>query len=499
MYTFDWLARRAVITPAKRALVDAATDRRYTYREFDARVNRLANFMQRAWNIARGDRVAVLALNSSDYFEIYFAVNRLGAILLPLNWRLAAPELEFILGDAAPRALIYEAEFGKTVDALRATQPIENLLVLRDEYEYALAEALPDTVVMPRLPLTETQAILYTAGTTGRPKGARITFAMTLYNAVNMGLAIGLTNRDVTLNVLPTFHTGGLNLYAMPTFHAGGVAIIQRTFDAAECLRLIARERVTAFFGVPAHYLFLNQSPELATADLSSVRVWMQGGAPMPVSLLEQLAQRGIVVRQGFGMTETSPTVFTLDQENALRKAGSVGRPVLHAEVRIVDGEGRDVPTGEIGELWVRGPLVTPGYWNRPDATAQSFSDDWFHIGDAARCDDEGFYYIVDRWKDMFISGGENVYPAEVEQVLFSHPAVAEAAVIGVPDEKWGEVGKAIVVLKKDATAAQADLLAFCQGKLARYKIPKSVAFIDSLPRNAAGKVLKRELRERFK
>lgn len=504
MYTFDWLAKRAELSPDKVALVDAATGRQWTYVQFNERASRFAEFLQDQWEIQPGERVAILAPNSSDYFEILYGCAKAGAVLVCLNWRLALPELEFIVNDASPRALVYDPEFTEAAHALAVRTGIRLLMALGEKategewlYEKALAQASGRPVIMPPRPLNEIWHLLYTAGTTGRPKGVIQTFGMVLYNAINIGIAIGLTSEDVTLNALPTFHTGGLNLYANPTFHVGGTAIIQRSFDSAETLRLLA-ENATAFFGVPAMYLFMSQHPGFEKYDLSRVRSWACGGAPMPVALLQWYAERGIIIQQGFGMTETGPTVFLIDKEHALSKAGSVGKPQMHVAVRIVDREGRDVPSGEMGELLIKGPGVTPGYWQLPEMTAEAIEDGWLHSGDVARVDEDGYYYIVDRWKDMFISGGENVYPAEVENVLYQMEEIAEVAVIGVPDPKWGEVGKAVVVLKPGTQLTEEQVIQFCQGKIARYKIPKSVVFVDQLPRNPAGKVLKTELRKRF-
>jgi fatty-acyl-CoA synthase len=506
MYHFDWIKRHAERTPDKLALVDAHTGRQFTYALFNQLANRLASFLRDELGIQRGDRVSILAQNSSDYFEVLFACGKIGAILNTLNWRLAVPELEYIINDCTPRVMIYEPEFAAAVETLRPKIGCEAYIILGDSapdgewtYENALAAGSPADFAGPRLNYEETWAILYTSGTTGRPKGAQVTYGNFFYNAVGMGLAIDLTSQDVNLNVLPTFHAGGLGLYAGPIFHAGGTLIVMRAFDPGKMLALIAEWRVTKLLLVPAIYLALLQFPDFDKTDLSSVVHWGSGGSSLPPSLVQQYAEKGIIIQQGFGMTETGPTVFIIDKENALRKAGSVGKPVLHTDVCIMNRQGNVLGPNQVGELCIRGGNVTSGYWNQPEATAEAIKDGWLHSGDAAMYDEEGFYTIVDRWKDMFISGGENVYPAEVENVIYQHPAVAETAVIGVPHPKWQETGRALIVLKESQTATEKEIIDFCQGKLARYKIPKSVIFMDEpLPRTAAGKVLKRSLREKF-
>lgn len=505
MYHFDWIKRHAERTPARLAMVDAHTGRTFTYAEVNERANRLASFLKDKLSIVQGDRVSILAQNSSDYYEVLFACGKMGAILNTLNWRLAVPELAFILDDCSPRVLIYEPAFADSVNALRAEIATEFYVVMGEQapegewtYEGALQEGSPDGVDMPPLKYTDTWAILYTSGTTGRPKGAQVTYGNFFYNAVGMGRAIDLTSQDVNLNVLPTFHSGGLGLYAGPIFHAGGTLVVMRAFDPGAFLRLIEEWKVSVLLLVPSIYLMLSQFPDFGQSDLSSVRHWGSGGSSLPPSLVHQYAEKGIAIQQGFGMTETGPTVFIITKEDAVRKAGSVGKPVLHTDVCIMDREGNVLGPNEVGELCIRGGNVTTGYWNRPEATAEALVDGWLHSGDAAMYDDEGFYYIVDRWKDMFISGGENVYPAEVENVIYQHPAVSEVAVIGVPNPRWQEVGRAVVVVKQGQTLTEQDVIQFCQGKLARYKIPKSVVFIEALPRTAAGKVLKRELRKTF-
>jgi fatty-acyl-CoA synthase len=488
---FDWIGHHADLVPDAVALIDDGRDLTLTYADLEDRCLRLAAWLN-DHGVAAGDRVVFLAGNTTDTFEALFACAKITAILVPLNWRLAVPELQFIVADCRPQVLIYEDQFEEAASDLAV--PVK--LQLGDEFEAAKAASDRAGIGPVTADHDDPWAILYTSGTTGHPKGAICTHGMFFWNAINIGHAVGLTSKSTNLNVLPTFHSGGLNLYTTPCLHLGARSINLREFEPQRVLEWLESGEVTHFFGVPAIYQFLAEHAGWETADLSKVESWACGGAPMPVALLERYADRGVVIRQGMGLTETSPTVFLTDEAHAISKVGSVGKPALHTEIRVVDEDGKDVDTDEIGELWVRGPNVTPGYWERPEANRDSFTDGWLHTGDAARVDSDGYVYIVDRWKDMFISGGENVYPAEVEQVLFHHPNVVDVAVIGVPDERWGEVGMAVVVPRDPATFDSAELIAFCDGKLARYKIPKQVMVTDLLPRNAAGKVLKRELRE---
>jgi fatty-acyl-CoA synthase len=490
---YDWTAYHADLSPDAVALIDDARDLTLTYADLDDQARRLAVWLMEQ-GVGEGDRVAFLSENTTDVFEALFACAKLGAILVPLNWRLAVPELQFIVGDCGPKVLIAEDGFAEAVGQLGVA------VTLTLGADYAAAKASADPSLAPKVTATHDDPwlIMYTSGTTGHPKGAIETHGMVFWNAINIGHAVDLTTKSTNLNVLPTFHTGGLNLYTTPCLHLGARSVNLRAFDPDVVLQWLSSGEITHFFAVPAVYQFLAEHEDWATADLSAVTSWACGGSPMPVALLERYAERGIVIRQGMGLTETSPTLFLTDEAHAMSKAGSVGKPSLHTEIRIVDDDGADVGVDEVGELWARGPNVTPGYWERPEANESSFTDGWLHTGDAARIDEDGYVYIVDRWKDMYISGGENVYPAEVEQVLFHHDNVLDVAVIGVSDDKWGESGMAVVV-PRDADAFDADdLIAFCDGKLARYKIPKAAVTTDELPRNAAGKVLKRELRELF-
>jgi fatty-acyl-CoA synthase len=504
----DWLAFHADRTPDNIAMVEGHNNREFTYAAFNERSATLAGYMQQTWSIRAGDVVAILAMNTVEYFTFQFACVKLGAIMLPLNWRLAEPELLYILKDADAKALVYDNDLADRVPSLLENADISNSLAVElDEtstYEQIVTGDAPQVVMDPQTTHDTPMTIMYTAGTTGHPKGVIITHGMTFWNAINIGVPTGINQNSVQYSVLPTFHTGGLNLYANPIIHAGGKVIIARTFDPGETLKILSdpTSGITHFFGVPAIYLFLSQHDDFATTDLSAIQSWGCGGAPMPAALLKKYADRGIIVQLGFGMTETSPTVFLIAKRRAVVKPTSVGKPMLHTRVRIVDEDFQDVPVGEVGEVIISGPNVTPGYHNRPDANESSFTLDehgnrWLHSGDAGMIDDEGCIYIVDRYKDMYISGGENVYPAEVEQVIFQMDGVKDVAVIGVPDEKWGETGKAIVVCAKNGPD-EARIIEHCKANLAKFKVPRSVAYVDELPRNAAGKILKRDLRQQF-
>ncbi|MBF5057456.1 acyl-CoA synthetase [Alcanivorax sp. 521-1] len=503
MEMFDLLAHRARVTPARPALEDLDSGERYDYAGLNERAARLAAAAREHWGLQEGDRLAFLGHSRAEFFAMLFGCAKAGLILVPLNWRLAVPELAVLMDDCEPGALIFGAEFADAATTLAERQPGLTLVALdgaaagQRDYPADLADTEPDTRAHPDKDPDTPWYLLYTSGTTGKPKGVIQTFRMMLANYLNIGLAVELTGSDVLLNVLPLFHTAGINLYSSAVFLAGGSVLVPRGFEPDQALRAL-EERATVFFGVPAVYQALIDHPAFDGRRLERVRSWGCGGAPLSLPVAQRYVDQGIRVRTGMGMTETGPTVFLLDEDSVIDKIGSVGRPQLLTEVRIVDRDGRDVPEGEAGELLIRGPNITPGYWNRPDATAEAIrADGWLHSGDVARRDADGYYYIVDRWKDMYISGGENVYPAEVEQVLEQHPAIAEVAVVGMPDERWGEVGKAYYGLSPDQDdPGDQALRAYCRERLAGYKIPKAFQAVDALPRNALGKVTKQELRD---
>lgn len=501
---YDWIRHHADHRPNKEAIRDLSSGTSLSYAELDQRVDAMAAYLT-SQGIGRGDRVALLAQNGVEYFDLQFACARTGSICVLLNWRLTVSELTYILGDSSPKLLIHDVTFAAAATELQSLCNIDGLLCIdggesESEYEQALARFEGQSVEAVPLTHDDVITIMYTSGTTGLPKGAMITHGMNFWNAVNLGIPADIGFDTVHLNILPLFHTGGLNCYSNPVLHAGGTVVLLKAFDPGQTLGVIGdpEQGITHFFGVPAPYQFMIQHPDFDSTDLSRLRVAGVGGAPCALSILQTWAERGVLLIQGFGMTETSPASIFLDPGDALRKIGSTGKVLLHTEYRIVNETGGDCGPDEIGELWVAGPNITPGYWNRPDATAGAFEGRWLKTGDAAREDDEGFIYIVDRWKDMYISGGENVYPAEVENVLYQLPEIAEAAIIGVPNDRWGEVGLAVLALKPDTTIERSTVIEYCALHLAKFKVPSDIAIVDELPRNATGKVLKRELRTQF-
>ncbi len=503
MNMFDLAAHRARVTPNRPALEDLASGTAYNYRQLNEQAARFATAALNHWGLAEGDRVAFLGHSRAEFFAMLFGCAKAGLILVPLNWRLAQPELEQLMGDCTPGALLFGEEFTDSARELKISGHVSALVDLDGKaadcrhYDLDLEDSEPDLASHPDRDPDTPWYLLYTSGTTGRPKGVIQTFRMMMSNYLNIGLAVDLTGRDTLLNVLPLFHTAGINLYSSAVLLTGGCVLVARSFEPDQAMAVL-EQRATLFFGVPAVYQAILEHPSFSGKRLSRVRSWGCGGAPLALPVARRFVEEGIHVRTGMGMTETGPTVFLLDEEDVLDKVGSVGRPQLLTEVRIVGANGRDVAPGESGELLIRGPNVTPGYWNRPDATREALEPDgWLHSGDVARCDEDGCYYIVDRWKDMFISGGENVYPAEVERVLVEHPAVSEVAVVGVPDDRWGEVGRAFLCLRPDASEPDdAELISYCRERLAGYKVPRYFQVVDELPRNALGKVTKQALRQ---
>jgi fatty-acyl-CoA synthase len=482
----SWPARRARKTPHRTALVHGG--RSFSYADLYERTTRLAHALH-ATGVRRGDRVAYLGPNHPAYLETLFATGTLGAVFVPLNTRLAAPEIAYQVQDSGARALLYAASCADLVPA-----DVPTTVAIGPAYDRLLAAA--DTgPIDERVTPDELCLIMYTSGTTGRPKGAMLTHANITWNAVNVLVDHDLTADERALVSAPLFHTAGLNMLTLPVLLKGGTCVLVESFDPATTLELIENHRISFMFGVPTMFDVVARQPGWAQADLSSLRLLTCGGAPVPSALIHTYLRRGLTFLQGYGMTEAAPGMLFLDADHAVSKAGSAGVPHFFSDVRVVGPDGLPVGDGELGEVVVRGPHVAPGYWGLPEETAAAVHDGWFHSGDAARVDADGYVTIADRIKDMYISGGENVYPAEVEDALLTLPGVAECAVVGVPDERWGEVGRAFVVPAPGTAPTPQELLAALSGRLARYKIPKSEVLVEHLPRTASGKVLKRQLR----
>jgi fatty-acyl-CoA synthase len=499
----NWFMRRVAQTPGRPALSFEGTTR--SYAEMGDAIGQLAAAL-RAGGVCRGDRVGYLGLNNPLYFDLLFAAARIGAIFVPLNFRLTGPELDYIINDAGVHTLVVDAMHRPVIDSVRASLCCRRFL----SADTAADGWQPVTdFVGSAAPLANGEAtdeddvavIMYTSGTTGRPKGAMLTHGNFWWANINSHLGSDVLETDVTLVMAPLFHIGGLNVSPLTCWQKGGHVVLHRAFDPARFITDVQAYRVTTAFAVPAMLLFISQQPDFATADLSSIRMIICGGAPVPEPLLRLYGARGIPMNQGYGLTETAPSGTYLGPEFALAKLGSAGKPMLFIDLKIVDEDGR-TPLGpnQRGEVLMRGPNIMRGYWNKPEATAAAIdAEGWFHSGDIGYLDDDGFLYICDRLKDMIISGGENIYPAEVEAVLYAHPAIAEVAIFGEPSEKWGESVTAVAALKPGQSLDLETLRAWATERLARYKLPTRLEIVDALPRNPAGKVLKFELRDRFR
>ena len=494
----QWIDRHAAFTPEQAALVFDGTT--ITYRDLASRSARAAAALRRL-GVEAGDRVAWLGLNHPATLVLLFACARLRAMLVPLSWRLAAPELGRMLDDCAPRALFAQAPFRDTIEAMRCAAGVPRPLAIGDvPAGWDDGNALLDAPTPLRAPVRAADdgaplLVCYTSGSTGTPKGAVLTQSALFFNAVNSTQMHDLTRADRVLTTLPVFHVGGLCIQTLPALHAGATVFLHPKFDAAETLAAIARDAITLTVLVPAQLDMLVAHPAWATADLASLRCVTTGSMIVPTRNFDALHARGVPLIQVYGATETGPiATYTLPSQ-ATRKAGSAGKPAVHCSVRVVDGDSADATRGATGEVLVDGPNVMTGYWNAPAETAAALRDGWFHTGDVGHFDDDGDLWIDGRSKDMIISGGENIYPAEIENVLAEAPDIAEVAVVGRPDATWGEVVVAAIVTRSGRALAENDVRALLQGRVARYKHPREIVFLPALPRSALGKLRRDELR----
>lgn len=493
----DWLSKWAYYTPDKFFLRENDRDLKWSFSEFNNRTNALAFYLTNELGVKVGDRIAVYSKNRAEYVQLFLACIKCGAILVPLNFRLTPRELDILISDADPSVFLYEENYSAQIKNLNT---LKNIKIVKpiEEITSFLTNKIGTVEFIPRRVFGEDDVamILYTAGTTGLSKGVKINHRMLFWNAVNTCLRLDVYSADHTQSYAPFFHTGGWNVLFTPFLFHGASHTIMQSFDAEMILKLMEKEKSTILFGVPTMLQMMSDLPYFDEADLSSCRYAIVGGAAMPIPLINKWHQKGIPIRQGFGLTEVGPNCFSLHQNDAIRKKGSIGFPNFYIEAKIVDEQNKECGVDEVGELWLKSPVVTPGYWKKEKETAEAITDGFFHTGDLVRKDAEGYFFVVDRKKNMFISGGENVYPAEVEKYLYTNEKIKEVAVIGVPDEKWGEVGKAFIVLKENVNADANEFIQYCQGNLAKYKIPKHISIVNEIPKTDAGKINKIKLLE---
>jgi fatty-acyl-CoA synthase len=496
-YATDWLARRAQLTPGRIALVDRVGGTQASYAQWNERANRTARLLRRL-GVRKGDRVAVYASNCPEYLDLFWAAPKIGAVLQNLNWRLTVHELQGIVASGSPKVFIYGPEWREQARQLKSSfSTVEHVVAITDPGpgELGLAERdamSADLEAPPELTLDDPWGIYYTGGTTGLPKGAVLTHGNITWNSVNTVTSWGLHAGHSAPLQLPFFHIGGPNIFMAPLVHVGGTTILCSGFDPEETFDLVEQAGITHYVGVPTMFQMLQQHPRWSTTDFSRLQLVISGGAPCPLPVMEKFWERGVDFKMGYGLTEASGNNFWLPPGEVRRKKGSVGYPNFHIDMKVVREDGTDCDPDEAGELLIRGPHVFAGYWNDPEATAATIRDGWLHTGDIAMRDDDGCYTVLGRSKEMFISGGENVYPAEIESALMAHPSVTAAAVVGVPHDTWGEVGRAFIVVA--AGYDEAKLRAYLTERLARYKLPRSIVVVDALPLTAIGKIDKKLL-----
>lgn len=499
----DWLSKREQYDPEKEAVIDSRNGQRHTYRELNRSANRLAAYLQREAKLNAGDRLAVISRNSVEYMVLFFACAKLGVVMVPLNFRIPPAGLIELIEDCEPHMLAFSEEYrsvyreaGDTFDAMQF------LSMDGDTDTISVRHIIERPAEPPRIydaSEGDVAMILYTSGTTGRSKGAMISWKQIHWNSLNTEISLGLTYRDSSFVNTPFYHTGGWHVLLTPLIHHGGSLVFQPEFDAAECNRLIEREGISILFGIPTMLRMMMEQPNFEEADFSSLRFAICGGESCPIPVIKRFQEKGVPIRQGYGLTEAGPNCYSLPAEDAIRKKGSVGFPNFHIGVKIVDDNNEEVEQGEVGELLMKGPHLFSGYWNMPEATDRTLVDGWVHTGDLFRLDEDGYYFMVGRKKEMYISGGENVYPVQVEKVIYEHPDVEQVAVIGVPDEQWGETGCAFVVLREGASMTAGELKSYCREYLAGYQCPGHVVFRESLPVGDSNKIQKRDLEKEFK
>ncbi|KGP71084.1 long-chain fatty acid--CoA ligase [Pontibacillus yanchengensis Y32] len=492
----DWIEGRARLYPNAVGVVDADTGESWTFEQLNNRAIRLASYFQDK-GIRKGDRLGLLAPNHISYMDFLFACMKLGAIFVPLNWRLSQEELSFVIQDSNPSYIGLHSSFGGNHEWYENFAP---LIHIKDN-EYLNTMGSGDVgpfQVMYEIEETDSLAMIYTGGTTGKPKGAVLTHQSIMWNALNTIVSWNLGRDDCTLTCLPMFHTGGLNALSVPVLMAGGKVALSSSFDAEQAVLDIDRYQCTIVLLVPTMYHMLVRTRAFEQTTFPSMKVFLSGGAPCPFGVYDAFAKKGVQFKEGYGLTEAGPNNFYIDPAVAHQKKGSVGKAMVFNDIKILTSDGKDAKVDEVGELLLKGKHTFSYYWNRPDATKNTWNNGWLHTGDLARQDDEGYVYIVGRKKEMIITGGENVYPLEIEHWLESHESVNEVAVIGVPDEKWGEIVTAFVSVDEKASITEDELRSYCKYKLAGYKIPKTIVIVPDLPKTDVGKIDKKGLLQQY-
>lgn len=498
MSKFDWFAKWSVYKHDSIAFKVYESGKDYTFSEINKLSNYLTEYFSESLELGIGDRVAIIAENCIEYIVLFGVAQKLGITLVPLNYRLASKELDYIIGNCDPSAIIYENQFEEKVKSTKSYGDVKFKLEMRDISQlidnYSKSNTRPD---YQNDEITENTPIfiLYTSGTTAFPKGALYTHKMMFWNSLNTELRLNITSDDVSINCAPPFHTGGWNVLLTPFIHHGAKTVIMRNFDEDAILKLMDEEKITLWWAVPTMLKMLTESNLFNEIKMKELRYLVVGGEALPLEVINTWHNKDVPIRQGYGLTEVGPNVTSLNHEDAARKPGSIGTPNFYIDTKIVDEKGEMVNGEGTGEFLLKGPNVTPGYWKNDEATKSTIKDGWFSTGDVVFRDNDGFIYVVDRIKNMYISGGENVYPAEVEHSLRQHPEISDTAIIGVPDEKWGEVGKAFIVRSKDSELTEEDVKKYCLERLAKYKIPKHIEFLDALPTNDAGKIDRKKLK----
>lgn len=490
MYRKDWIAKWAGYLPEKVAVSEYETGRTITYSELNHRGMRLAHMFCDRQKMQTGDRLMVLAEHGIDYVSLFTMAQKTGITLVPVNYRLTCAEINYLIQNSDPKVLVAERKFEPLVDQLECPVP-----VIWMEDLVAEIKGLP-TIEFKSLDFPEDHPlfILYTSGTTGFPKGAIYSHKMLLWNSLNITQSLDITSADHTVSSMPAFHTGGWNVLLTPFLHRGASLGILKKFDPGLLLELMEQEGSNLFMGVPTMLKMMQECEQFDKVRLEKMRYFIVGGEALPLEVINCWHDKGIKIRQGYGLTEVGPNLTSLHHDDAERKKGSIGVPNFYVDIKLLGADGKFIEAEGTGELCISGPVVTPGYWNNPEATAKSIVDGWFRTGDVARMDSDGYLFIVDRIKNMYISGGENVYPAEVERILREMVGIDEAAVVGVPDEKWGEVGKAYITLSGLQPVDEAEVRAHCLEHLAKYKVPKLVVILQELPKNDSGKIDRKKL-----